>query len=565
MDREEDLAELRAQLLFRDGLLDLLHAIDVRLLSDDPLNVILGFIVAQTQDLLGSDHTRILLRSGRRLESAYSTVRSDLGQRLDISTSVEGRSLTTDSTINIADAGQAIMVTPIRASNVVPAVLATYREHTDAFDGDQEAAFIALAAMVAITTQRARLFDRDALSADIDKLILVPGNAQQAIDSALRRVMRSLQELEHVPVTNAQIMFRRDDYLEVVYSTDLADVGLAIQPDESMAWRAIRERRTIITGDAIDEGKPAGAPDLSEIAVPIVLGEDGTTIGVLSVFSSEPDAFQGFSEVILENFADKTRTLLAFAKLRSDVTEALEIQHASDLLIAIGDQTSNIVHRLNSNVGAMRATILNMQDEWAEDEATAAEKIPAFLEQMRRIAESTLRMPDAMTSLLSGEGREVDVNETIEESLFSSLVPASITVHTNLAEGLPTLSLYSFDIVIRNLIQNALDAMPEGGTLSISTSALPGHGPSGGFVQIIVKDTGVGIPADILPRIFELNFTTKRVRGRSMGLGLWWTRNFVRRARGDISVSSTAGQGTSVVVKLPFPSLPQPGDLLEGR
>jgi signal transduction histidine kinase len=50
-----------------------------------------------------------------------------------------------------------------------------------------------------------------------------------------------------------------------------------------------------------------------------------------------------------------------------------------------------------------------------------------------------------------------------------------------------------------------------------------------------------------------------------MGLGLWWTRNFLRRARGDISVTSTRGQGTSVVVKLPFTSSPQPSGSLEGH
>ena len=76
MERRELLTELRAQLLFREKELDLLHAIDRRLLSDDPpRNAIFGFIVEQTQALLGSDRTRILLRSGRFLESAYSTAK----------------------------------------------------------------------------------------------------------------------------------------------------------------------------------------------------------------------------------------------------------------------------------------------------------------------------------------------------------------------------------------------------------------------------------------------------------------------------------------------------------
>jgi signal transduction histidine kinase len=565
MDREELLAELRAQLHFREKVLDLLHAIDLRLLGDDPLNVILGFIVERTQELLGSDHTRILLRSGRFLESAYSTAKSDLGQRLDIATSVEGRSLTTDSTINIVYADKAVMVTPIRVGDTVTGVLATQCENTDTFGRDQEAAFVALAAMAAITTQRARLFDRDALSVEIDNLILAPGDAQQAINAALHRVMRSLQELEHVSVTSAQIIFRHGDYLEIAHSTDPADIGIILDLDESMAGRAIREGRTVIIGDVADEGRRAPAPDRSEIVVPIFLGEDAVTIGVLSVSSSEPDAFQGFSQVILENFADKTRILLAFAKLRSDITEAVEIQHASELLIAIGDQTSNIIHRLNNSVGAMRVRILEMQDRCAEDQADAAELMPDFLEQMRELAERTLQMPDSVTALLAQEGRTLDVNEVIQASLFSIDIPDDIAVQVELSPELPMLSLYSFDIVIRNLIQNALDAMPEGGTLTISTSAVRDKGSSRGFVQIIVNDDGVGMPEEILPRIFDLNFTTKRVKDRGMGLGLWWTRNFLRRARGDISVTSTRGQGTSVVVKLPFTSSPQPSGSLEGH
>ena len=75
----------------------------------------------------------------------------------------------------------------------------------------------------------------------------------------------------------------------------------------------------------------------------------------------------------------------------------------------------------------------------------------------------------------------------------------------------------------------------------------------------------MGIADEVLPRIFELNFTTKLVKGRGMGLGLWWTRNFVRRAQGDISITSAVGQGTSVVVKLPFHSPAVASSYREGR
>ncbi len=101
------------------------------------------------------------------------------------------------------------------------------------------------------------------------------------------------------------------------------------------------------------------------------------------------------------------------------------------------------------------------------------------------------------------------------------------------------------------LLQNALDAMPDGGTLSVCTLAVHPQEQVTGYVQLTVGDTGVGIAPDVLKRVFDLNFTTKGTRGKGLGLGLWWVRNFVRRAKGDIAVRSVPGSGTEVSVKIP--------------
>jgi signal transduction histidine kinase len=73
----------------------------------------------------------------------------------------------------------------------------------------------------------------------------------------------------------------------------------------------------------------------------------------------------------------------------------------------------------------------------------------------------------------------------------------------------------------------------------------------GGYFQLVVRDNGPGIPAEIRKRVFELNFTTKGTQGAGRGLGLWWVRKFVRSAKGDISIRSTPGSGTEVTVKIP--------------
>src|SRR6185369_14685643 len=113
--------------------------------------------------------------------------------------------------------------------------------------------------------------------------------------------------------------------------------------------------------------------------------------------------------------------------------------------------------------------------------------------------------------------------------------------------------------VITNLVVNARDAMPAGGSLTIRTdnlklvAALPATGesvPPGDYVLIAVTDTGTGIAPDIIDRIFEPFFTTKRV-GAGTGLGLAMVYGIVKQSGGYLSLDSTVGQGSTFRIYLP--------------
>jgi two-component system cell cycle sensor histidine kinase/response regulator CckA len=115
------------------------------------------------------------------------------------------------------------------------------------------------------------------------------------------------------------------------------------------------------------------------------------------------------------------------------------------------------------------------------------------------------------------------------------------------------------DQVLINLVVNARDAMPAGGTLTLRTGHLTLYGPQqvgseimlpGRYVAIQVEDTGEGIAPAILPRVFEPFFTTRRDRGGS-GLGLSTVHGIVRQSGGFVTVQSTVGQGTCVRFWLP--------------
>jgi signal transduction histidine kinase len=112
---------------------------------------------------------------------------------------------------------------------------------------------------------------------------------------------------------------------------------------------------------------------------------------------------------------------------------------------------------------------------------------------------------------------------------------------------IPTVSCNTGQInqVFLNVLVNAAQAIEEKGTISIRTSAV------GGFVQVKIGDTGVGIPAEALGRIFEMGFTTKRV-GLGTGLGLAICKQIVNEHNGQIDMESQPGVGTTVTIRLPI-------------
>jgi signal transduction histidine kinase len=581
---ERLLNELRAELSLREQELELLHEIDLRLLEpDESSQDIFSFIVTRTQKLLQASNTTILLRRSTLLEPMYSTLKSIIGQRVAISESLTGLSLETDGLVNVSHLPSSpykarytplrgyrgsemlsLLATPIRIRGNVVGVLNAESRTASAFKTVHERILTAIAAQVAIALQRTETLHSNVLFADVDRLMFASDDTQEVIQTALERVMAELQRLEHVEHTGAQITFLRGrDELEIVHSTNPLDVGLTLPVAKSISGRAIRERKTIIVGDVSSDPeyqRMLGDSIRSEIAVPILFGEDDIAIGVLNVESEDEDAFYGFYQVVLESFSEKVKTLLAVAKLRADVTEALELRSANDLLVAVGDQTSHMIHRLNNTVGAMRARIKELQSRQEKGRLGDGEFLRESLEALRKLAERTLRMPDEVTQLLGQDSTTIDVNDCVRHALTQIDVPESVVLTVNLGEGIPALPLYSFDIVVQNLLQNALDAMPGGGRLWVSTSAVVSSASLTGYFQLVVRDTGIGIPADLRSRIFELNFTTKRERGKGLGLGLWWVRNFIRRAKGDITIHSNVGQGTEFIVKIPLDQGDDAGD-----
>jgi two-component system NtrC family sensor kinase len=144
----------------------------------------------------------------------------------------------------------------------------------------------------------------------------------------------------------------------------------------------------------------------------------------------------------------------------------------------------------------------------------------------------------------------VDVTELIQASLRlvgNELMLNGIETQTELADGLPRVrgQFRNFQQLFLNLFLNAIQAMPEGGRLSVRAGV-----DNGEYVRVDVADTGCGIPQECIDRIFEPFFTTKPI-GQGTGLGLSVSYGIMQEVGGRITVESELGNGTTFSVLLP--------------
>jgi signal transduction histidine kinase len=281
-------------------------------------------------------------------------------------------------------------------------------------------------------------------------------------------------------------------------------------------------------------------PDGSRITVLAniapLFGDDGKLVGAVNCFQ----------DISASKAAERERVQL------------VEELHQAKKLEAIGQLTAGIVHDFNNLLAAIHGNLellairTNETDllELLGNATRSVERGEGLTQQLLAFARKQALSPKA-----------VDLNQVLVSmsNLLRTSIGGRVSIEMRPQPGLwqALVDPNQVELVVLNLVINARDGMPDGGTLTIETGNVtfdaidrPADLPAGEYIVVSVSDTGTGMSDDVRAKAFEPFFTTKP-EGKGSGLGLSMVLGVARQSGGDVRIKSRAGEGTSIEVYLP--------------
>ena len=227
--------------------------------------------------------------------------------------------------------------------------------------------------------------------------------------------------------------------------------------------------------------------------------------------------------------------------------KTIEVLSQTEKMISIGRLASGVAHEINNPLGGITLCFKNLTES-DMDNKTKYELIFAINDGLQKIKTIVDQLLD-FSRMTVTEKTSVDINSFIDRLLVLFNYPASnknINLIKELAPDVPKILMdeNKMSQVFMNIMINALQAMDNGGSLTIRTRM------DDGYCAVSIADTGAGIPPDVMPHIFDPFFTTKGV-GEGTGLGLSVSKAIIEQHGGVIEVDSEIGAGSTFLIKLP--------------
>lgn len=451
-----------------------------------------------------------------------------------------------------------------------------------------------IGAMVVSTSDPNKRFqqkDIDLLFSFANQAAIAIGNAKLYEDSlgkikqltALYEIGKSLSstlDLDELLQKSLELLRDRFGYpLCVILLLDREKEELYVKQVIGRGFEEVKDLRFRVGLDGIvgwvaRTGEPYYAPDVSkdskyiiglphvksEAAFPLKIREQ--VIGVLDVESDEPMGFDEEDLKVLASLASQVSIFIENAQLFHQLKQTLkDLKQAQDQMVqaeklrAMGEMASGVAHDFNNLLAVILGNIqllLHQFDRLTPEEIrerlqTIEQSSKDGAETVRRIQEFSGMRKDKEFAPLSLNELITDVTNVTQPRWKEQTLKKGIQIELTKKLGkIPKILGNPAELreVLTNIVFNAVDAMPNGGEIAITTSV-----QAEDWVEVRIADTGIGMTEEVKKRVFDPFFTTKGVT--NTGLGMSVSYGIIKRHGGEILIESQPGKGTTFIIHLP--------------
>lgn len=395
------------------------------------------------------------------------------------------------------------------------------------------------------------------------------------LDVVLRQTMAEVKTM--LNAEGASVLLHDQASNDLFFATVVAPdaeilAGMRLPLTEGIAGWVMQERQAVLVDDVQRDPRfydridsVTGLTTKSLLAVPLVYKED--VIGVVEVINKGEEKFNKHDLELLEALAGAAAIAIENARLYKDLQDRMQtLQETQSQLIqsekmaALGRLIASIAHEINNPLQSVQTCLALTKEELAAEQRR--EKLDRYLDivetEIDRVSGIIRRMRDFYRPAANQGLQPVNVHTVLESVLEltnKQLQHSHITVERRWNTHLPKIQANSDHLkqVFLNLVLNAIDAMPQGGTLHLNTGKSQIQPDNGQIpipaVRLQFSDTGQGITQETMDHLFEPFFTTK---SHGSGLGLCISYSIIEAHEGQIKVTSEIGLGSTFTILLPI-------------
>ena len=456
------------------------------------------------------------------------------------------------------------LAVPLEVNGEVRGVLNVDSDRLEAFNAQDQELLEALAAQAAKVIHHTWLYEQLRLKVSLFESLASVSQAINSalnLDDALKVITREACVLMRVKICSLVLLDETRQWLDLRASCGAGPAYLnkpRLSVEESLVGSVVRRRKPLQVENAQNSSRYQSVGTarreglVALLSVPLLFA--GEAIGALSVYTGRPYVFSNEEIRILSALADLSAIAIERARLHERVVDVEEQLRRNEKLSALGLLAAEVAHEIRNPLTVMKMLYHSLDlrfsagDPRAKDASVIGEKI----EHLNKIVEQVLDFARDTEPQLA----PLNLNELIDELgllVRHKLKNQNVLFVPRLQPTLPPVlgEATQLEQAFLNLILNAAEAMPQGGTLTITTRPvhLPRRSQRPAWVAVEFKDTGQGMSAEQRRRAFTSVLRTTKPRGTGLGLAI--VGRVVETHRGKVKIRSRPGQGTTVAILLP--------------